>query len=589
MGNKVVTVKLVADTKGAVKNVDKLDKSIKKTEKSTIDTKEQLNALSGGAIGRFGALKNQVLNLVKSFKALKFAIAATGVGALVIAVVALVQAFKSSEDGQNKWTKWFNRISVVIGNVTDILSDFGNVIINVFTGNFDEARKAMDDVTNGIKNFGEETMREIALMDELSDKRARADKLERSLIVERAEANRKVAELRERAADKENVTVQERIAALTEASKIEEEITNKEIEAARIRFETKQQENKLSNSTKEDLNEEAQLKAALIELETGRLRRQKALTAEITTALREEESERKAIESERKARIAERNKQQEEDYQKELARIKALEDAKLKTEQDELQREEQQWNMLQRIRNSALENELLDLAQQYDRKFELANGNNELEQALQEEHLQKQFEIEEKYNRKTKAATEKTNAEIKANEEATVQSRMMMQQALVNATSSALGQIAILAGEGTKLAKVAAIADIIIGTGIGFIQGLDIAQKSAKATGPAAALSFPIFYATQIAAVLSAANKARTILAKAKGPELPSIAGPTGIGGGGLTSPSTAPEFNIVGQSGFNQIAGALGQQPPVQAYVVAGNVTTAQQLQNNTIQQATF
>ena len=70
-------------------------------------------------------------------------------------------------------------------------------------------------------------------------------------------------------------------------------------------------------------------------------------------------------------------------------------------------------------------------------------------------------------------------------------------------------------------------------------------------------------------------------------------------GGGGSSSPSTstsggasepqAPSFNVVGQSGFNQVAGALGQQPPVQAYVVAGNVTTAQQLQNNTIQQATF
>jgi hypothetical protein len=44
-----------------------------------------------------------------------------------------------------------------------------------------------------------------------------------------------------------------------------------------------------------------------------------------------------------------------------------------------------------------------------------------------------------------------------------------------------------------------------------------------------------------------------------------------------------------VGQSGFNQIAGALGQQEPVQAFVVAGDVTTAQELQNNTIQQATF
>lgn len=73
---------------------------------------------------------------------------------------------------------------------------------------------------------------------------------------------------------------------------------------------------------------------------------------------------------------------------------------------------------------------------------------------------------------------------------------------------------------------------------------------------------------------------------------------PSGATGGGsvptpssgaATSPTQAPSFNVVGQSGFNQIAGALGQQPPTQAFVVAGDVTTAQQLQNNTITQATF
>ena len=64
---------------------------------------------------------------------------------------------------------------------------------------------------------------------------------------------------------------------------------------------------------------------------------------------------------------------------------------------------------------------------------------------------------------------------------------------------------------------------------------------------------------------------------------------PTPSSGGAATSPSQAPSFNVVGQSGFNQVAGALGQQQPVQAFVVAGNVTTAQQLQNNTIQTATF
>ncbi len=49
------------------------------------------------------------------------------------------------------------------------------------------------------------------------------------------------------------------------------------------------------------------------------------------------------------------------------------------------------------------------------------------------------------------------------------------------------------------------------------------------------------------------------------------------------------PSFNVVGQSQANQVAMALTNQPPTQAYVVAGDVTTAQQLQNNTIQQATF
>jgi hypothetical protein len=58
---------------------------------------------------------------------------------------------------------------------------------------------------------------------------------------------------------------------------------------------------------------------------------------------------------------------------------------------------------------------------------------------------------------------------------------------------------------------------------------------------------------------------------------------------GGKTSPSQPPSFSVVGQSGFNQVAGALGSQPPIQAFVVAGAVTSAQQLSNNTIQQATF
>ena len=120
-------------------------------------------------------------------------------------------------------------------------------------------------------------VRESKIAAQIADQRAAADKQERALLTERAEANRKIAELREKAADKENVSVEERIAALQEAGRINEEITLKEIEAARLRFEAKKAENALSKSTKEDLDEQAQLEARLIDLETARLQKQKSL------------------------------------------------------------------------------------------------------------------------------------------------------------------------------------------------------------------------------------------------------------------------------------------------------------------------
>ena len=55
------------------------------------------------------------------------------------------------------------------------------------------------------------------------------------------------------------------------------------------------------------------------------------------------------------------------------------------------------------------------------------------------------------------------------------------------------------------------------------------------------------------------------------------------MGGGGVS----APNFNIVGNSGINQLAELGGQ--PIQAYVVSGEVTSAQALDRNRIQNATF
>ena len=181
--------------------------------------------------------------------------------------------------------------------------------------------------------------------------------------------------------------------------------------------------------------------------------------------------------------------------------------------------------------------------------------------------------------------------EILAEETAITEAKKSLQLQLASEVGNALGKISQLFEQGTAASKAAALAEIVIGTGVGLIQGLDIAQKSAKGTGPAAAFAFPIFYATQIAAVLGAVGQAKSILSTVKGGR-----------GGGSTSRPTAPQtsspqesippaFNIVGASGTNQLAEAIGEQEqqPVQAYVVANDVTTAQSMDRNIVEGASI
>ena len=124
------------------------------------------------------------------------------------------------------------------------------------------------------------------------------------------------------------------------------------------------------------------------------------------------------------------------------------------------------------------------------------------------------------------------NNKKRAQEEINIlEAKKSAQLAFASAVGGALNGIAQLAKKGTAEAKVLALAEIAIGTGVAFIQGLDIAQKSAKGTGPAAAFAFPIFFATQVGAILSTAAKAKAILASAPG-------GGGGGGGGAISAPS---------------------------------------------------
>lgn len=325
MGKKIV-IELEVNNDAAIQDLDEVKKGFKKvideqgkqtkaTEESTKATSklgDKLDSVTGGAVTKFRNLTSGVKKSTTGFKALRIAIAATGIGLLVTTIAALVANLQNSEAGFNRVQKVMKQLGVVAGNVTDIFYSLGTALFSLVTGDFEQMNKSFEEATNRIKNFGDETEREIKLQGDLADKQAELVKLERDLVVERSEANRKRADLLEKAADKENFTASQRIQFLKEAGKVDEDITNKEIAAAKIRLQIREQENTLSESSAEDLNEEARLKASLIDLETQRLTKQKTVTAQITSALREEQTEINAVVKARQDEIKTFQEQQDE-------------------------------------------------------------------------------------------------------------------------------------------------------------------------------------------------------------------------------------------------------------------------------------
>ena len=111
------------------------------------------------------------------------------------------------------------------------------------------------------------------------------------------------------------------------------------------------------------------------------------------------------------------------------------------------------------------------------------------------------------------------------------------------------------------------------------------AYKSALAVPVIGVGLAPIAAAGAVAVGLS--NIKKIAASKFEGGGTPS-ADTGGGGGGGATAPTmSAPQFNVVGQSGVNQLA-SLNQQP-IQAYVVSGQVTSQQALDRNRLANATL
>jgi hypothetical protein len=93
-----------------------------------------------------------------------------------------------------------------------------------------------------------------------------------------------------------------------------------------------------------------------------------------------------------------------------------------------------------------------------------------------------------------------------------------------------------------------------------------------------------------MAAVLSAGMLQVAAIAKQKFQTSASSAPPS-LGGAGGSGGGQAPDFNIVGSSGINQLRTAIEGQlnRPIKTYVTTKDVSTGQELDRNIVNGATF
>ena len=265
-------------------------------------------------------------------------------------------------------------------------------------------------------------------------------------------------------------------------------------------------------------------------------------------------------------------------------RNKAFKDANKKLSDEQKAFREEQDKIIKEeaaARQKVLDDSLAAESKAFQLQLQAADNRTkaaEEQTKLDEENLAKQFEIENEIQAKQQETSNKKillDKKTAADEQAILDARLSAQLQFLNQIGSVFGTLSGLFEQGTAASKIAAIAEIGLGTATGFINGLDIAQKSAKGTGPAAAFAFPIFYASQIAAVLGAAGRAKQVLSQVKG-----AGGGVNIPrGGSLATAPVSPQLSTVNtvtqlnQASINEMGSATGR-----AYVVESDITNQQE-----------
>jgi len=241
----------------------------------------------------FSGLKGGIRKVIGAFKTLKGAVAATGIGALVLIFTSLIQYFKDSEEGASKLKEMTSQLGVVFGNLTDILSNVGKALFGLFTGDFKAMKEAIGDATDQILNFGKNARTEMAQAKQLEKDRLALQQFERKAMVDKAKTEAEMMKLRLQSRDVEKFTNEERLGFMRQANKLADEQLAKDLHVAEEKLRMQQLENSFSKSSQENLDAEAQLEAQIFQIQRANFSERKRMKSEEQALVKQAEAEQK--------------------------------------------------------------------------------------------------------------------------------------------------------------------------------------------------------------------------------------------------------------------------------------------------------
>ena len=253
-------VKINIDAKDGIKQVDKLNKGVQDTNKGAIASKGAFSKMTGAAKG-----------LGVAFKAL-------GIGLIVAAFVKLKDIFSGNIETARMFERITSQLSAAFDVIRDRAEDFIRSLIKL--------KNPLQAFKEAFTGTTAEIREESKAMAELTRQLQAVRDSEREMVIVRAQANKVIAESRLLAED-ETRSLEDRLVALKAAVKEEQRVAQIELDIQERKVDALQKVIDLGKSSEEDMQNLANERAALIDLQTASTQRQLRVTREVNTMERE--------------------------------------------------------------------------------------------------------------------------------------------------------------------------------------------------------------------------------------------------------------------------------------------------------------